>query len=213
MQYGQYQNQAYDYQQQMHANQNRCAQMPVMSEATQQQQQPMNYESNSYGSYQNSASIINSAKPPSNTIRPATEPVTVSKNGKTMLHAILSKREKTVSPDIFYKEYSSDYLDSKNGCEFPMTGENLIATSSPSSQAANTPATTPLTNNIAASPMSNYVDGIHTPPLSPKEAAVEHVNHTSKACDASSPSADTNAWIKNGSDCKYLFFQTFFTPS
>lgn len=74
-----------------------------------------------------------------------------------------------------------------------MTGENLIAASSiPSST-----ATTPLTNPIGSSPITNYVESISTPPQSP----IEHVNQMSNAGDTSS-GAENAAWNQNGSDCK-----------
>lgn len=79
-----------------------------------------------------------------------------------------------------------------------MTSENLIASSSIPSA-----STTPLTNHTVNSPIANYVI---TPPQSPKEAAIEHVNQTSNICDASSRSE-----CQNGSDgkCRITIFSCF----
>lgn len=52
--------------------------------------------------------------------------------------------------------------------------------------------------------MTKYVEGISTPPLSPKEA--EPVNQM-RISDASSP--DNLQWIQNGNDCKYLFMTVY----
>lgn len=71
-------------------------------------------------------------------------------------------------------EYGTTQITSPAG----MTCDNLI------------PAT--------SSPMTKYVEGISTPPLSPKEA--EPVNQM-RISDASSP--DNLQWIQNGNDCKY----------
>lgn len=118
----------------------------------------------------------------------------------------------TISP--LRTEDSLDYLDfafesqqpiiEKSGYTMPlgMTGENLTAsTSIPSA------STTPLTTHTVISPITNYVDGISTPPQSPKEAAIAHVNQTSTICDASSRSD----YSQNESDgkCRMLFFFCF----
>lgn len=127
----------------------------------------------------------------------------------------ISLESGTISP--VRTEDSSDYFDdfafekqqqhppimAKSGYEYAptmplgMTGENLIAASSiPSSV-----TTSPLTNPIVSSPITNYVESISTPPQSPNEAAIEHVNQTSNACDVSS-GAENGVWNQNGSDCK-----------
>lgn len=77
-----------------------------------------------------------------------------------------------------------------------MTGENQIATSSAS--------TTPLPNHIVSSPITNYVEGISTPPLSPKDETIEHVNQMSN--DASSKT-NCKAYRQNGDGkCRITFF-------
>ncbi|XP_055302929.1 segmentation protein fushi tarazu [Sitodiplosis mosellana] len=107
----------------------------------------------------------------------------------------------TISP--VRTEDSLDYFDDfafekqqpiteKSGYEYGamplgMTGENLIATSSAS--------TTPLTNHTVNSPITSYVEGISTPPQSPGDAAIEHVNQMS--LDASCKT-DNKAYTQNG---------------
>lgn len=65
-------------------------------------------------------------------------------------------------------------------------------------------STTPLTNHVASSPITNYIEGISTPPQSPNEAAIEHVNHMSNILDASSQSD----YSQNASDgkCRMISF-------
>lgn len=116
-------------------------------------------------------------------------------------------------------EDSLDYFDDfafekqqpiteKSGYEYGamplgMTGENLIATSSAS--------TTPLTNHIVSSPITNYVEGISTPPQSPKEAAIEHVNQMSN--DASSKT-DSDAYTQNGDGkCRITVYYNIFATT
>lgn len=117
-------------------------------------------------------------------------------------------------------EDSLDYFDdfafekhpitAKNGFEYApsmpsgMTGENLIAASSV--------AVSPLANRIVSSPITNYVESISTPPQSPNEAAIEHVNQMSNgSCDASS-GTENGLWNQNGSDCKYFDAYTSTVP-
>ena len=115
-------------------------------------------------------------------------------------------------------EDSLDYFDEfpfekqqpitgKSGYEYGamplgMTGENLIATSSTS--------TTPLTNHTVSSPITNYVEGISTPPQSPGEAAIEHVNQMSLRTLDASCKTDSNAYTQNGDGkCRITFYFNF----
>lgn len=54
-------------------------------------------------------------------------------------------------------------------------------------------------HSVSNSPTTNYVAGISTPPMSPKEA--EPVNQM-RLGDASSPDKATQNWIQNGKECK-----------
>lgn len=98
-------------------------------------------------------------------------------------------------------EDSSDYFDDythtvkQHGIVIGMTSENSIAASSLT--------TTPLSNH---SPIT-YIEGINTPPSSPKEEAIEGVNQNRQNYDGSL--ATDNAWIQNGSECKFSIFSTF----
>lgn len=80
-----------------------------------------------------------------------------------------------------------------------MNGDNLktVTINRPLPQSN---ASTPFSNSSLNSPMTSYIEGISTPPLSPKESFVgEHINQTSTICDASS-NLDHESWIQNGND-------------
>lgn len=112
-------------------------------------------------------------------------------------------------------EDSLDYFDDfafhkqrpiteKSGYEYAldmpltMTSENLLAFEASTEHVNKTDLKTPLTNHTVSSPITNYVEGISTPPQSPNESAIEqHVNQTSNMCDTSSRTDS-----QNGSDCK-----------
>lgn len=114
-------------------------------------------------------------------------------------------------------EDSVDYLDyamKKDTIENPLTKkdgfESELLQVPPSMQPAMTSKISQkLKSNqnsspITASPMSNYVDSISTPPLSPVDE--QHVNQIRKNV-MSSPSSSPDKgylWIQNGNECKYL---------
>lgn len=217
MQYDQYQNQMYAQQQQppqMHSN---VASVPSSFPNPAQ----INYNGDQrFEAYQKSAEqSVNSTK---RTFDEMTKEVSTDEKDSPFLRALLSDKKakrlrfspnyskvdiienRTISPEHTESSLDKYAFEQRQSAEaLKMTGANLIATSSITAQVTSIPlstTTTPFTNHTVTSPMSKYVEGISTPPLSPKEA--EHVNQTSKACDASS--SDTNTWIQNDTDCKYF---------
>lgn len=109
----------------------------------------------------------------------------------------------TISP--VRTEDGIDYLEN---CDFerhqPITMPAMIGDNS-NAASINRPlpqsnSSTPFSNSSLNSPMASYIEGISTPPLSPKDSiAGEHVNQTSNICDASS-GVDQQSWTQNGTD-------------
>lgn len=115
----------------------------------------------------------------------------------------------TIALSPMKTEDSVDFLD-----DFPLYGKTAIptphSTGIHSSKAGyaygGAQMRSPLTmtcenlHPAANSPMTNYVAGISTPPLSPKEA--EPVNHM-RLSDTSSPDKTAQPqWLQNGNDCE-----------
>lgn len=74
----------------------------------------------------------------------------------------------------------------------------------------NLPAQTSLINVHATSPMSKYVEGLSTPPLSPKEADGVNQNLTRVKSDTSSSEKQCSSWEQEGmAECKYLDWTEF----
>lgn len=69
----------------------------------------------------------------------------------------------------------------------------------------NLPAQTSIINVHASSPMSKYVEGLSTPPLSPKETDGVNQNLTRAKSDTSSSEKQCSSWEQEGmGECKYL---------
>lgn len=196
-------------------NQELYQQIPMYSEVRQQ-----NYPSAAYTAPVPSAATIldnqfdNASNQTDDADSPVLRALLSNKNGKRQSPSYTpspaAKRQRThedalengiISP--LRTEDSLDYFDDfpidkrqaieKSGYEYNvaplgMTGENVIAASSIPST-----STTPLTNHSTHLTASPQIEGMNTPPHSPTASAI---------CDASS--ADSKAWIQNGSDCKYL---------
>lgn len=119
----------------------------------------------------------------------------------------ISAENGTISPLRTEESVDFDFTLEKqqpiNTMPLGLNGENLTASSSfPSA------STTPLTSHAASSPITSYIESISTPPQSPNEAAIEHVNHMSNILDASSCSE----YSQNASDgkCHIILFNIIF---
>lgn len=184
-------------------------------------------QSHSHSSDQYMQSHLNSGFPPVNSSALPNLDNSVDECDSPVLRAILSNKSiKRLSPNYNklpsskrsklqtenemissirteeYLEFFDDFTfeqqqPMKSDFKQAMTSGNLIA---PSSLPNSVPTTT-LTNPIVSSPITNYIEGISTPPLSPKEEAIASVNQTSTNCDASS-AVDNCSWNQNESDGK-----------